>query len=90
MLKPTLSFTISMPSLARSRQAVARDNGAVPGGAALGCPRLGRDVDVHEAVALGVPFGPLDVVQQGPGEVAPQVYALCDGTVGRAQMPLQT
>src|SRR6478672_4987106 len=49
-------------------------------------PLLRLVVDVHDAEALRVAEAPLVVVEQRPGEVAPQVYTLTERRVRRAQV----
>src|ERR1017187_6934532 len=46
-------------------------------------------IDVHDAKALGISFGPFVIVQQRPQEVAPNVVSLLDGTMQRDQMVSQ-
>src|SRR6185312_13330167 len=58
---------------------VAADDVGVPVAGALDGAGLGGVVDVDEAEALGVAVRPLEVVQQGPGEVAGERGALAGG-----------
>src|SRR6266511_913522 len=46
---------------------------AIPECAALGCALLRVKIDVHHAPALAVPGRPLEIVQQRPCMIAPQV-----------------
>src|SRR5690606_30522220 len=54
--------------------------------ARLGRALLRLEVHVYDAEALRVAVGPLEVVQQRPGEVAAHVHALAHGLVHRAQV----
>src|SRR5450755_2735735 len=49
---------------------LVRDEGCVPVAALLDDALLGWEVDVDEAEARTIALRPLEVVQQGPGEVA--------------------
>src|SRR5882757_8854235 len=51
-------------------------DGAKMPGARLGCPLEGLMVDVHEAEALAITSGPLEVVEQRPIEKALHVDTL--------------
>src|SRR6516164_7841196 len=55
-------------------------------GARLPGAPLGGEVDVHQAEALGVALAPLEVVEQGPREVAAQIHAAANRLVGREQV----
>src|SRR5687768_7338531 len=50
---------------------------------------LRRVVHVHETESLGEPVGPLEVVEQGPGEVPAEVYTLPQRRVHGAQVVSQ-
>src|SRR5690349_8681395 len=56
-------------------QPTSGDHVRVPPGAVLRGAALGVVVDVHQAEPLGVAEGPLEVVEQRPGEVALQRHA---------------
>src|SRR5947208_13586502 len=51
----------------------------VPGAAQLRPPPLRREIDVVEPEAVGVALGPLEVIEQSPGEISPDR----DGARGR-------
>src|SRR5690606_878820 len=71
------------------RPAVAVDDVRVEARARLGRALLRLEVHVHDAEALRVAIGPLEVVQQRPGEVAAHVHALVHGLVEHAQVLAQ-
>src|SRR5947209_7909756 len=52
------------------------DDVGIPACARLRDPALGRIIDVVEPESARVPLGPLEVVQQGPAEVAADIDAL--------------
>src|SRR5438876_4008370 len=51
---------------------------AVPGAAQLRPPPLRREIDVMEPEAVGVALGPLEVIEQSPGEIPPDRDAARD------------
>src|SRR5690348_12451545 len=53
----------------------------VPARAEFGRPALGGVVDVDDPEALAVALGPLEVVEERPEEIAPDVVALGEGPV---------
>uniref|UniRef100_A0A0A9E3E8 BGL01 n=1 Tax=Arundo donax TaxID=35708 RepID=A0A0A9E3E8_ARUDO len=57
---------------------LASDDIPEPVGGALGVPLQRPEVHVHQAEPGRVPQLPLEVVQQGPGEVAHAVGAVVD------------
>ena len=70
--------TANLGQVRRSRQpssALRLDDVGVPTGARLRRADLGGEVDVHDAEAVGVALGPLEVVEERPHEVAAQVDA---------------
>src|SRR5215208_485192 len=67
-------------------RAVGADDLGVEAGARLGGALLGGEVDVDDAEALGVAVAPLEVVEEGPGEVAAEVDAGLDRAAGGAQV----
>ena len=67
---------------------LARDSG-VPPPAAFDDSLLGRVVDVDHPEAFAVAPRPLEVVEQGPDEIAAQRYAVFDRAVGLEQMLMQ-
>src|SRR5580693_2157797 len=54
------------------------DHVAVPRERRLRCAPLGGEVHVHQAETLVVALGPLEIVQQGPDQVAAHVDACPD------------
>src|SRR5438874_4025882 len=50
----------------------------VPGAAQLRPPPLRREIDVVEPEAVGVALGPLEVIEQSPGEISPDRDAARD------------
>src|SRR3954454_5175443 len=87
--RPTPARAATWSSVGRSREAVtgsvsrpgtleltvSADPVGVPPAARLHRAGLGGVVDVHDAEALPVAMGPLEVVQQGPDEVPPQRHS---------------
>src|SRR5574338_1085251 len=74
--KTSRSWTCSTGRSAR--QGVARRDVRVPARRLLDGPLAGLEVDPHEAEALRVALGPLEVVEQAPGVVAAHVGAVAD------------
>src|SRR3954447_4004067 len=68
---------------------VRADDVRVPVSGALDRALLCAVVDVDQAEALVVAVGPLEVVQQGPGEVAGQRGALAGGRGAGGEVALQ-
>ena len=68
---------------------LAGDNAGVAARARLERTPLGGEVDVHDAEALGVAQGPLEVVEQRPDEVAAQVDPVADGAVRGVQVGVE-
>src|SRR5215210_2041610 len=65
----------SSPSLRKNGPA-GFDHLGVKSSARLGRTALGFEINVNDAEALRIPVAPLEVVEQGPGEVTTQVDAL--------------
>src|SRR5262249_1622845 len=71
------------------RQAVGRYGPRVPAVAVLRDPRTGRVVDPDQAKALREAGRPLEIVEQGPYEVAPHVHPGDDGVPRRLEVLFQ-
>src|SRR5207244_6741824 len=70
----------------QGRAAGAHDVG-VETCARFGGPPLRLEVHMYDPEPLRVAVTPLVVVQQGPGEIAPQIHAAADGVQGPAEVP---
>src|ERR1019366_6612963 len=71
------------------RHAVRASHVGVPEGTALRDPALGAEIHEDDPEPLGVPLGPLEVVQERPDEVAAQVHPGTDGAPGGVQVAVQ-
>src|ERR671912_211475 len=70
-------------------QSVAPDDLRVPAGARLGDAQLRSVFHEHDTEPLGVPFGPLEVIQERPHHVTAQVDAPIHRLVGCPEVSVQ-
>src|SRR5215472_1280294 len=85
-------WTSSWRSRVRERLLDQCVGGGHPGvvlAAALEDPLLRGEVDEGQPESLGIPLGPLEVIQQRPGEVAADVRPVGDRVQHRAQVTPQ-
>jgi len=81
---------LNLPNLMESiLEAVLCDDLTVPVAAFLDNALLGLEIDVNDTKTLGVAKAPLEVVHQGPHEVAVQRHATLDGVVSGLEMFFQ-
>src|ERR1700710_3012837 len=83
-----VGFARTVGSRLGARLALADQRG-VPVAAGLDAPDLGVEVDVDQAEALVIAVGPLEVVQERPGEVSGQGDALVRRTGTGREVALQ-
>src|SRR5580765_4213365 len=85
--KAFVSCLKSIRAIACSRLSVRSDQIPVPECASLRDPALRREVDEHDAEALGVAVLPLEVVEERPDVVAADVHSQLAGALERLDVP---